>query len=75
MKEVHDAISIMVDVWIAEQKHEDDKASIPKGALFDCVHCGKPYRYNPKELKRNGKGTKTNSSAGEQNSIFHPYVH
>jgi len=72
MQEVHGAVSIMVDVWIAEQKHEDDKKSIPNGTLFDCVHCGKPYRYNPKELKRNGKGTKTNSSAGLTWSGFRP---
>ena len=70
MKEVQDAVKIMVDVWISEQRHEEN--AYPNGTLFDCVHCGKPYRYNPKELERNGKGTKTNSSAGLTWSGFRP---
>jgi len=68
-REVKEAVSMMVDVWISEQRHEED--AYPKGELFDCVHCGKPYRYNPKELK-NGKGTATNSSAGLTWSGFRP---
>ncbi len=47
-----------MDVWIAEQHHEED--AYPQGELFDCEHCGTPYRYNPRELKRGGKGTATN---------------
>lgn len=39
-KEVKEAVMIMVDVWIAEQRHEDDM--YPTGRLFDCVHCNKP---------------------------------
>lgn len=70
MKEVKEAVMIMIDVWIAEQRHEYD--AYANGTLFDCVHCGKPYRYNPKELKRNGKGTKTNSSVGLTWSGFRP---
>ena len=61
-RQVKEAAPIMMDVWIAEQRHEED--AYPSGELFDCVHCGKPYRYNPAELKRKGKGTMTNSSAG-----------
>ena len=53
---------IMIDVWIAEQRHEED--AFPVGPLFDCVHCGEPYRYNPKELKWGGKGTETAPSVG-----------
>ena len=40
--------------------------------LFDCVHCGEPYRYNPKELKRGGKGTETAPSVGLTWSGFRP---
>lgn len=69
-KEVKEAVMIMVDVWIAEQRHEDDM--YPTGRLFDCVHCNKPYRYNPKELSRGGKGSITNSSAGLTWSGFRP---
>ena len=50
---VHEAIQIMIDVWISEQKHEGD--AYPDGPLFDCQNCRKPYRYA--ELPRNGKGT------------------
>ena len=70
LKEVKEAVSIMIDVWIALQKHEDNV--YPNGTLFDCYHCNKPYRYNPKELKRNGKGTPTNSSVGLTWSGFRP---
>lgn len=50
---VHEAIQIMIDVWISEQNHEGD--ACPDGPLFDCQNCRKPYRYA--ELPRNGKGT------------------
>jgi len=69
-REVKEAVSIIMDVWIAEQRHEED--AYPRGELFDCVHCGKPYRYNPAELKRKGKGTMTNSSAGLTWAGFRP---
>ena len=70
MQEVKDAVAIMVDVWISEQRHEDD--AYPNGTLFDCVHCGKPYRYNPSELARGGKGTATAPSIGLTWSGFRP---
>jgi len=57
LPQIQEAIDIMIDLWTAEQHHEEDQ--FPTGPLFDCEHCGKPYRYNPAELKRNGKGTKT----------------
>jgi len=69
-RQVKEAATIMMDVWIAEQRHEED--AYPSGELFDCVHCGKPYRYNPAELKRKGKGTMTNSSAGLTWTGFRP---
>ncbi len=69
-KEVRDAVEIMMDVWIAEQRHEED--AYPDGTLFDCVHCGKPYRYNPDELARDGKGTLTAPSIGLTWSGFRP---
>jgi meiotically up-regulated gene 157 (Mug157) protein len=68
LKSVHEAVDIMVDLWIAEQKHEDDV--YPTGPLFDCVNCNKPYRYPG--LKRDGKGTPTNSSAGFTWTGFRP---
>lgn len=43
LQRVHEAVEIMVDLWIAEQGHEDDV--YPAGPLFDCVNCNKPYRY------------------------------
>jgi uncharacterized protein len=57
---VKEAEEIMIDLWIAERRHEDDV--FPVGPLFDCVNCNKPYRYN--ELTRDGKGSPTNSSSG-----------
>lgn len=69
-REVRDAVEIMIDVWIAEQRHEEDV--YPNGTLFDCVHCGKPYRYNPDELARDGKGTITAPSVGLTWSGFRP---
>ncbi len=53
--EVKQAVDIMVDLWIAEQDHEAN--SYPKGPLFDCLNCNKPYRYP--ELTRSGKGPRT----------------
>ncbi|KAL7492258.1 hypothetical protein ACHAWT_002083 [Skeletonema menzelii] len=71
-KEVKEAVMIMIDVWIAEQRHEDDQ--FPEGEMFDCYHCAHdlPYRYNPDELTRDGKGSPTNSSAGLTWSGFRP---
>ena len=66
---VREAVEIMIDLWIAEQRHEDD--AFPVGPLFDCKLCGRPYRYNPQELPR-GKGTKTNPDAGLTWSGFRP---
>lgn len=60
LQRVQDAVSIMVDLWIAEQRHEDD--AYPTGPLFDCLNCNRPYRYP--ELPHQGKGTPTNASAG-----------
>lgn len=60
LKSVQEAVEIMVDLWIAEQKHELD--DYPKGPLFDCLNCNKPYRYPG--LARDGKGGPTNSSSG-----------
>jgi len=68
LKSVHEAVSIMVDLWIAEQRHEDN--NYPTGPLFDCKNCNKPYRYPG--LARNGKGTPTNSSAGLSWTGFRP---
>jgi meiotically up-regulated gene 157 (Mug157) protein len=68
LQQVHDAVTIMVDLWIAEQRHEEDV--FPTGPLFDCVNCNKPYRYLG--LARNGKGTLTNSSAGLSWTGFRP---
>ena len=71
LHEVKEAVMIMIDVWIAEQRHEDDE--YPEGELFDCYHCKTfPYRYNPEELSRDGKGSFTNSSAGLTWSGFRP---
>lgn len=68
LQRVHEAIDIMVDLWIAEQKHEDD--SFPVGPLFDCLNCKKPYRYPG--LPRQGKGSRTNSTAGLTWTGFRP---
>jgi hypothetical protein len=57
---VQQAVEIMVDLWIAEQRHEED--AYPTGDLFDCVNCNKPYRYPG--LPREGKGAPTNASSG-----------
>lgn len=70
LPQVREAVEIMIDVWIVEQRHEEDK--YPTGPLFDCENCGKPYRYNPQELKRNGKGTATNPNIGLTWSGFRP---
>jgi meiotically up-regulated gene 157 (Mug157) protein len=70
LTQVQEAVEIMIDLWIAEQRHEEDQ--YPVGPLFDCEHCGKPYRYNPAELKRNGKGTATNPNTGMTWSGFRP---
>ena len=69
-QQTQDAVEIMIDVWIAEQRHEEDQFAT--GPLFDCKHCGKPYRYNPAELKRQGKGTETNPNTGMTWSGFRP---
>ena len=53
--EVVNAAKILVQLWRAEQRHESD--STPRGELFDCKNCGRPYRH--KTLQRGGKGTKT----------------
>lgn len=64
-----DSVRIMVQLWTAEQRHEDD--AYPSGPLFlDCKQCGKPYRY--KELTREGKGSPTNSSSGLSWTGFRP---
>ena len=68
--EVRNAIEIMIDVWISEQAHELDV--VPNGTLFDCIHCGKPYRYNPNELDRDGKGSVTAPYIGLTWSGFRP---
>jgi meiotically up-regulated gene 157 (Mug157) protein len=68
LPQVEQAVQIMVDVWIAEQSHEDD--AYPTGPLFDCLNCNQPYRYV--ELPRNGKGTPTNASSGLTWSGFRP---
>jgi len=60
LQSVKEAVSIMVDLWKAEQKHELDE--YPVGPLFDCKNCNKPYRYPG--LARDGKGTPTNASSG-----------
>lgn len=65
---VQEAIQIMVDLWKAEQRHEDD--IMPQGPLFDCLNCNKPYRYPG--LARNGKGTPTNASSGLTWTGFRP---
>jgi meiotically up-regulated gene 157 (Mug157) protein len=65
---VQQAIDIMIDLWMAEQRHEDD--NFPTGPLFDCVNCNKPYRYPG--LDRNGKGTPTNATAGLTWTGFRP---
>jgi meiotically up-regulated gene 157 (Mug157) protein len=68
LPQVQQAVELMVDLWIAEQGHEDDH--YPTGPLFDCLNCNKPYRYPG--LPRNGKGSKTNSSAGMTWTGFRP---
>ena len=52
------AVGIMLTLWKAEQRHEDD--AIAPG--LDCVNCGRPYRYPG--LPRTGKGSETNPNAG-----------
>ena len=54
-KSVFEAVSIMVDLWIAEQDHENDV--YPQGELFDCQNCKGPFRYPG--LQRGGKGRPT----------------
>ena len=66
--QVQNAADEMVDLWIAEQKHELDE--VPRGPLFDCVNCNKPYRYPG--LPRNGKGSPTNASSGLTWTGFRP---
>lgn len=68
--EVEEAVQIMVDLWIAEQRHELD--AFPSGKLFDCYECGRSYWYNPNQMPRDGKGTKTNHTAGLTWSGFRP---
>jgi meiotically up-regulated gene 157 (Mug157) protein len=65
---VHEAASILVSLWEAEQRHELD--AFPRGPLFDCDNCGKPYRY--KELPRGGKGAPTSPRAGLTWTGFRP---
>ena len=69
-KEVKEAVHIMVDLWIAEQRHELD--AFPSGELFDCFECRRSYWYNPNQMPRDGKGTKTNHTAGLTWSGFRP---
>ena len=69
-REVKEAVQIMVDLWIAEQRHELD--AFPSGPLFDCYECGRSYWYNPNQMPRDGKGTKTNHTAGLTWSGFRP---
>jgi meiotically up-regulated gene 157 (Mug157) protein len=69
-KEVREAVQIMVDLWIAEQRHELD--AYPSGELFDCFECGRSYWYNPNQMPRDGKGTKTNATSGLTWSGFRP---
>ena len=69
-REVKEAVQIMVDLWIAEQRHELD--AFPSGHLFDCYECGRSYWYNPNQMPRDGKGTKTNHTAGLTWSGFRP---
>ena len=65
---VVEAVEIMIDLWKAEQRHEND--NYPTGPLFDCQNCNKPYRYP--SLKRQGKGSKTNSTSGLTWTGFRP---
>lgn len=65
---VQNAVMIMVDLWIAEQRHELDH--YPTGPLFDCKNCNKPYRYMG--LPRLGKGSPTNATAGLTWTGFRP---
>lgn len=65
---IQEAVTIMIRLWKAEQRHEDD--IFPTGPLFDCKNCNKPYRYPG--LDRSGKGTQTNSTAGLIWSGFRP---
>eukprot|EP00804_Cyclotella_cryptica_P000926 CCRYP_001129-RA/>CCRYP_001129-RA protein AED:0.08 eAED:0.08 QI:0/-1/0/1/-1/1/1/0/552 len=69
-REVKEAVEIMVDLWIAEQRHELE--AYPSGKLFDCYECGRSYWYNPNQMPRDGKGTKTNATAGLTWSGFRP---
>lgn len=68
LQSVEEAIEIMVDLWIAEQRHEDDH--YPVGKLFDCLNCNKPYRYPG--LPRQGKGSPTNATVGMTWTGFRP---
>ena len=54
-RETIDAVRILIELWRSEQHHEENE--VASSELFDCVNCGKPYRY--KKLPRNGKGSKT----------------
>lgn len=65
---VVEAITIMIDVWTAEQQHENDV--FPTGPLFDCLNCHGPIRYPG--LPRNGKGLPTNASSGLTWTGFRP---
>eukprot|EP00529_Nitzschia_sp_RCC80_P014518 CAMPEP_0113477520 /NCGR_PEP_ID=MMETSP0014_2-20120614/20250_1 /TAXON_ID=2857 /ORGANISM="Nitzschia sp." /LENGTH=754 /DNA_ID=CAMNT_0000370617 /DNA_START=146 /DNA_END=2407 /DNA_ORIENTATION=- /assembly_acc=CAM_ASM_000159 len=68
LQSVKDAVRIMVELWIAEQRHEQDE--YPTGELFDCLNCNKPYNYPG--LKRDGKGSKTNPDSGLTWTGFRP---
>jgi uncharacterized protein len=65
---VREAVSMMIDLWIAEQRHEED--AYPTGDLFDCLNCHKPYRYPG--LAREGKGRPTNATSGLTWTGFRP---
>jgi meiotically up-regulated gene 157 (Mug157) protein len=69
LPQVQEAVQIMILLWKAEQKHEEDR--YPQHAeLLDCLNCNKPYRYPG--LPRNGKGSPTNSSTGMSWTGFRP---
>ena len=70
LQQVQEAVEIMIELWIAEQKHELDEESVPRGPLFDCLNCNKPYRYPG--LPRDGKGSPTNASSGLTWTGFRP---
>lgn len=68
LQSVQNAVSILLEVWTAEQQHEYNHIAL--GPLLDCTNCRTAYRSST--LPRSGKGSPTNATAGLTWSGFRP---